>query len=339
MPRVFKPGGNGACLIWAREGWPPLPRNALRDSIIVSVSSLDQMKVYRADPIKVSVASLDGERATFAHLYPPHMGPRCFEFGRDDSPHPITRLEASDLLLPHLVASRKSFLRPVSSAMVSPSGCLERKRFELARPDTRQIPNAQGIEGMRLLDSESRPVPPCLPACPGTDGQAKNAQGLDQLEPGRVDRRCVLEWAFGQRLHLRMAELNGSPVPFGGVAVVTAERQIRDAVGASATAWKDVVKLERAVSPPAIDTSILVLDVHVRPGLHPASVPCWYSVPLISGFCKSWVSNLTRSTSIRLTGDQQASLLVQVTVLPTLESRDGGNQPPGIPRLSKRGAR
>ena len=228
------------------------------------------MKVHRADPIKVSVASLDGERTTFAHLHPPHMDPRCFECGRDDSPHPITRLEASDLLLPHLVASRKPFLRPVRSAMVAPSGGLDRKRFELAQPDTRQIPNAQGIEGMGLLDSEPRPVPPCLPACPDTDGQAKYAQGLDQLEPGRVDRRCVLKWAFGLRLHLRMAELNGSPVPLGGVAVVTAERQIRDAVGASATAWKDVVKFERAASPPAIGTSILVLAEHIRPGLPPS---------------------------------------------------------------------
>jgi hypothetical protein len=120
---------------------------------------------------------------------------------------------------------------------------------------------------MGLLESEPCPVPPGPPARPGTDWQPKDTQGLDQLEPCRVDRHRVLEWALGLRLHLRVAELNGSLVPFGRVTVVTAERQIRDAVGAAATAWQDVVKLKRAVGFPALGTPVRVLDEHICPGL------------------------------------------------------------------------
>lgn len=253
----------------AREATRPLPqrRNALRDMIVIAVGSLDQMEVPRADSIKVLVTRRDGERAALAHLHTPRMGPRRFEFGRNDGPHPVARLKAAYLLLPHLIPTREPLPRPVGAAMVAPSGGRDRQRFEPARPDARQIPDAQGIEGMGLPDCEPRPVPPGPPARPGADGQLEDAQGLDQLEPGRVDRRRVLEWAFGSLLHLRVAKLNGRLVPFGGVAVMTAERQICDAVRASATAWEDVVKLERAVGLPAIGTPVLVLDEQIRPGL------------------------------------------------------------------------
>ncbi len=120
---------------------------------------------------------------------------------------------------------------------------------------------------MGLLDSEARPVPPGPPARPGPNRQITTAQGLNQLEPGRVDRCRVLEGAFSLHLHLWMAELKGRLVPFGRVAAVTGQRQIRDALRASSTAWKDVVKLERAASLPAVGTAILVLDEDVRPGL------------------------------------------------------------------------
>src|SRR5437879_4814439 len=113
---------------------------------------------------------------------------------------------------------------------------------------------------MALLDSEPRPVPPGPPARPAPERQATTVQSLDDLEPCRVDCCRFLEWAFGLRLHLRMAEFHGRLVPFGRVAVVTGQGQIRDAVGASSTAWQDVVELERAVRLPAIGTPIHVLD-------------------------------------------------------------------------------
>src|SRR6266851_3170184 len=225
------------------------------------------MNVPRADPINFSGASLEGERAAFAHLHPPHMDARCLECGRDDGPHPVARLQAADVLLPHLIPTRKSFLRPVGSTMLAPSAGLDRQRCELARPDACQIPHAQGITCMALLDSEPRPVPPGSPARPAPERQATTAQGLDDLEPGRVDCCRVLEGAFGLRLHLRMAELHGRLVPLGRVAVVTGQGQIGDAVRASSTAWQDVVELERAASLPAIGTPIRVLDEQVRPAL------------------------------------------------------------------------
>src|SRR5712692_1886196 len=126
MPRAFRPGRNGAFLLCGRGGVASPTRERLRDTIVIAVRSLDQLEVPRADPIQVSVARLDGERAAFAHLHAPHMDARCFEFGRDDSPHPVARFEAAYLLLSHLVAPRKSFLRPVGSAMVAPSGGLDR---------------------------------------------------------------------------------------------------------------------------------------------------------------------------------------------------------------------
>ena len=151
------------------------------------------MKVLCTDPINVSVASLERKRAAFAHLHTSHMDARCLEFGRDDSPHPVTCLETAYLLLPHLIPTREPFPRPVGSAMLASTARLDRKRFELAGSDARQIPDAQGIEGMGLIHCEPRPVPPCPPTRPGADGQAKNTQGLDQLEPGRVHRRRVLK--------------------------------------------------------------------------------------------------------------------------------------------------
>src|SRR5947209_4541518 len=267
MPYALRPGRNGAFLLWGKAGVASLAWEQLRDSIFISISSLDELNVPRADPIDVSLSRFDGERATVAHLHAPHMDARCFEFGRHDGPHPVARLQATYLPLPHLIPTRKSLLRPIGSAMLASSAGLDRQCSELARPDARQIPDAQGIEGMGLLDSEPRPVPPGPPARPGPNRQVKTAQGLNQLEPGRVDRRRILEGAFGLRLHLRVAELNGRLVPFGRVAAVTGQRQIRDALRASSTAWKDVVKLERAASLPAVGTAILVFDEHIRPGL------------------------------------------------------------------------
>ncbi len=243
-----------------------LAGNALHHRVVIAISSLDELKVHRADPIKVSVASLDGERATSAHLHAPHMGPRCLEFGRDDGPHPVTRLEATYLLPPHLIPTREPFLRPVGSAMLAPSPGRDHQRFELARPDARQLPDAQGIEGMALLDGEPLPVPPGPPACPGADGQAEAAQGLDQLEPGRVHRRRVPEGAFGLHLHLGVAELGGGLVPFLLVAGVTGQAEIADAVGATATPGQDVIHFEGGVRLPAIGALVRVFHQQVGSG-------------------------------------------------------------------------
>src|SRR5258708_6570252 len=267
MPRAFRPGRNGALLLWGKRGVTFLAQYALCNSIFISISSLNEMNVQRTNPINVPGARLEGKRASFAPLHPPHMDARCFECGRDDGPHPVARLQAADVLLPHLIPTRKSFLRPVGSTMLAPSAGLDRKRCELARPDACQIPHAQGITCMTLLDSEPRPVPPGPPARPAPERQATTAQGLDNLGPCRVDCCRVLEGAFGLRLHLRMAELHGRLVPLGRVAVVTGQSQIRDAVGASSTAWQDVVELERAVGLPAIGTPIRVLDEQIRPAL------------------------------------------------------------------------
>src|SRR5947209_7675240 len=83
---------------------------------------------------------------------------------------------------------------------------------------------------MALLDSEARPVPPGPPTRPSPERQTTTAQGLNQLKPGRVDRCRILEGAFGLRLHLRVAELKGRLVPFGRIAAVTGQSQIRDAL-------------------------------------------------------------------------------------------------------------
>src|SRR5947209_1709176 len=121
MPRAFRPGRSGALLLWGKRGVTFLARNALCNSIFISISSLNEMNVHRANPINVSAARLEGERATFAHLHPSHMDARCLEFGRDDGPHLVARLQAADVLLPHLIPTRKSFLRPVGSTMLAPS--------------------------------------------------------------------------------------------------------------------------------------------------------------------------------------------------------------------------
>jgi hypothetical protein len=160
----------------AREGWPPLPGNALRDTIVIAIRSLDQVEVPRPDPVNVFVARRDGERAALAHLDAPHMCSPCLEFGRDDGPHAVARLEAVYLLLPHLVPPRKPMLRPIGPAMLAPPGGGDHERFERARPDACHISDTQGIEGMGLLDCEPRPVPPGPPACPGADGHSEERE-------------------------------------------------------------------------------------------------------------------------------------------------------------------
>ncbi len=81
MPRVFQTGEERRIpYLGVRKG-ASLAWDALRDSIIVSVCSLDQMNILRIDPIKVSVARLESKRAAFAHLHTPHMDTRWLEFG------------------------------------------------------------------------------------------------------------------------------------------------------------------------------------------------------------------------------------------------------------------
>jgi len=227
------------------------------------------MNVPRADPVNVFVTRLDGERATLARLHTPHMGPRCFEFGRDDGPHPVARLEACDLLLPHLVAARKSFLRPVGSAMVAPSGGLDHQRFELTLPHACQIPDAQGIKCMGLLDSEPRPVPPCPPACPRADGQPKDAQGLNKLVSAGIDRRCIAQRHFGLLLDLRMPPFGGCLIPFLLIAAVTGQRQIRDTVGPATAAGPDMVYFKGRLPLPTIGASVLILEQQIGSHLPP----------------------------------------------------------------------
>src|SRR5258708_18207133 len=197
------------------------------------------------------------------------MSPRCVAFAWDDGPPPVARLEACDLLLPHLVASRKSFLRPVGAAMVAPSARLDHKRFERAWPDARQIPDAQGIEGMGLLHCEPRPIPPGPPACPSADGQAKDAQGLNKLISSGIDRRCITERHFGLFLDLRMSPFGGSLIPLLLIAAVTGQRQIRDAVGPAPAAGSDVVYFKWRLHLPTIGAPVLILEKQIGSRLPP----------------------------------------------------------------------
>src|SRR5260370_9660449 len=99
MPPVFKPSRNAALLrMAAREGWSPLPGNALHDSIPVPVSSLDQMNVSHVDPINVSASSLERKRTAFAHLDAPNMDTRRLELRRDHRSDAISCFETSHLL-------------------------------------------------------------------------------------------------------------------------------------------------------------------------------------------------------------------------------------------------
>src|SRR5260221_7508838 len=85
---------------------------------------------------------------------------------------------------------------------------------------------------MGLLHCKPRPVPPGPPARPGADGQAQNAQGLDHLEPGRVHRRRVLEWAFGLRLTWGVPDSAAVLAPFFWLQAVQARPRLLVRVGA-----------------------------------------------------------------------------------------------------------
>jgi hypothetical protein len=191
------------------------------------------------------------------------MDPRRFERGFDDSPHPVSRFDSAYLLLPHLIPTRKPVLRPVGSAMVASSARLDRQRFERSWPDTRQIADAQGIQGMGLPDAEPGAIPPGSPACPPAYRQSEYAQGLDQLVPGGIDGGSISEWSFGPRFYLRVAELRGRLIPFRLIARMTGQRQVGDPPGAAPAPRPDVIKLKRHLGLATVGAAVRVLDEQV----------------------------------------------------------------------------
>src|SRR5712691_4796785 len=98
-------------------------------------------------------------------MHPPGLEPL-----RHHRSHPIPRRKAAHLLLAHHVAPRESFFGPQCPTMLPSSHGLDRKGFERRYPDSCEIPNAECVIGMGLLDAEVRPVPARAPSAPGSDG-------------------------------------------------------------------------------------------------------------------------------------------------------------------------
>ena len=94
---------------------------------------------------------------------------------------------------------------------------------------------------MGLLHSKPGAIPPGSPACPQADRAPEHAQGLDQLVSGSIDGGSIFEWGLGSRFHLRVAELSGGLLPFGLIAPMTAQRQVRDPVGATSAPGLQVI--------------------------------------------------------------------------------------------------
>ncbi len=251
---------------WRGEGWPSWLVLVLRQSILIPICFLDQMYVVRTDPIEVLVAGLHRERAAFAHLHASNVRTRRLEGSWHDRSHSVPRLKASHHLLPHLVATREAVPVPVGSAVLASAGRLDSQCFEPAYADPRQFSHTQGIQRVRLLHAKARPIPSGPPTCPGADGKSTDPQGLHQLEARGIDGCCIAEGAFGLCLDLGVSKLGGRLVSLGLVAVVTAEHQIRQAVGAPSASRQEMVDLQGAIRLTTIDALIRVLEEQVRSG-------------------------------------------------------------------------
>ena len=191
------------------------------------------------------------------------MGPRRFERGWDDSPHPVSRFEPVCLLLACQITRREPILRKVRAAMLSSASCHDGERFVCAGLDSCELPYTQGVQGMGLLDSEPGAIPSGSPASPDAYRESEHAQGLDQLVSGGIDGGGIFERGFGSYFHLRVAELRGGLIPFRLITLMTGQRQVRDPVGAAPAPGLHVINLKRDIGLATIGTSVRILDEQV----------------------------------------------------------------------------
>jgi hypothetical protein len=95
---------------------------------------------------------------------------------------------------------------------------------------TRQIPNAERVQTVRLLDAEAIPVPTGSSAAPGPHWEAKRAQLFYQHIAHRIQRSGIPKWSLRQSFNLRVPKFVGRSVSFGGIAGVTTKGEIRRSV-------------------------------------------------------------------------------------------------------------
>ena len=260
MPRLQAWGGSRRSFVGAGEGRGPLPSlPMLRGGILIAIGALDQVTIFGIDPLNLPLVGLDIEEAALAYLHPSDMDAHGLERGRHHRSDAVARLEPPHLLVPHQIATREPVLVPVRAAMAPPTCCHDGERFELARPNSRKLSYTQSVEGVRLLDPEPCPVPPRAPAAPGADGHPEDTQGLHQFVSGCVDRCCIFEGSLGLVLHLRMPPFGSGLVPFGLVALLTTQTQVRDPIQSAPAPGPDVVELERRVGLPTIGAAIHIL--------------------------------------------------------------------------------
>jgi hypothetical protein len=105
---------------------------------------------------------------------------------------------------------------------------------------------------VRLGDREARPVPPRASAAPGGERQTQRAQFVTERKARGVDGCCIQQRLLRLGGHFGMAELRGGLLSLGGIAVVATEREVGHPMGATATAWLDMVQFEGRVRSPAI---------------------------------------------------------------------------------------
>ncbi len=194
------------------------------------------------------------------------MGSRRFERSRDHCSHLVSCLKATDAFLTYQVAHGEAVSVPVRAAVLSPAGGCDGQRFQPGRRNGRHLAYAQGVEGMRLLDTEPGAVPAGPPARPGADGQPEDLQGFDQLEACCIDRRCILERLFGLGLDLWVAPFGSRLVPFGLIARMAGQTEIADPVRPAPAPGHNVVQFERTVSLAAVGAPIRILEEQIGTG-------------------------------------------------------------------------
>jgi len=116
------------------------------------------MAIHRINSFYQVSAGGDIKRSTFTHSHPSDVDACCLEFGRDNGPYPVARLEASNHLLAHLVATWNPIFAPERPAMVTPAHSSDTQGFDFPSLDARKLAHAKGVEGVCLLDIDQTPV-------------------------------------------------------------------------------------------------------------------------------------------------------------------------------------
>src|SRR5215472_3692572 len=101
----------------------------------------------------------------------------CLEVPWDVGTHQVARGKAPDALVAREVSTGEPGCIDVGALVAATTLCCDEQNAQSRQADPCEIPNAQGIMAVRLVDPEPIPVPAGAPTAPRPDGQSLDTKG------------------------------------------------------------------------------------------------------------------------------------------------------------------